>query len=252
MAEPTDTIFREVDEELRREQIAKLWQNYGTYILGAALAIILGVGGYQYYLYSSARAIEAVGTEYDAAAQLITGGKADDARAALEKIAKTGPTGYATLAQLRLAASATKAGKNDDALAAYEALAKSGGADPLLRDFARLQAASLKLDTADWTEMQNRLIELCDNSNAWRFSAREIMGLAAFKAGRLDDARKYMELLLGERKVPPSILERVKITMASIVAAELATAAPAKAGVPVATEPKATEAVKPAEEKKKK
>ncbi len=255
MAEPTDTIFREVDEELRREQLAKLWQAYGTYMIGAAFAIVVGVGGYQYYLHRNARAIEATGARYDAAAQLITAGKTDDARGALEDIAKDGPDGYATLARLRLAAAAAKAGKIDDAVVQYEALAKDGGADQVLRDFARLQTASLKLDTADWTEMQNRLIELCDNANAWRYSARELMGLAALKAGRLDEARKYMELLLGERNVPPSIVERAKVAMASIVAAELAAAAPpvpAKAVEPAKAEPKAPEAVKPAEDKKKK
>jgi len=250
MAEQQDSIFREIDEEMRREQILKIWKNYGTYIIGAALAIILGVGGYQAYLHSKQVAIEASGADYDAAAQLIASGKADEANAALEKIAKTGPAGYAMLSQLRLAAASAKAGKTAEAVASYEALAKDAAADKLFADYARLQAAALRLDQADWTEMQNRLIDLTDNSNPWRYSARELMGLAAFKNGQIEQARKFNELLLGERKVPPSILERVKVVMAAIIAAELAvTTPPAATAAPAQKSP---EPPKSAEEPKKK
>ena len=250
MADNNDTIFREIDEEMRREQLHKIWQNYGTYILGAALAIILGVGGYQFYVAQKTKSIEASGASYDTAAQLIGGGKSGEARAALEQIANNGPAGYATLAQLRLAADAVKAGKTADAVTAYEALSKAPATDSMLADFARLQAASLRLDQADWTEMQNRLIDLTDNSNAWRFSARELMAVAALKAGQIEQARKFGDLLMGERKVPPSILERIKILMASVVAAEVAQATPV--AVPKAEAIKTPEAVKPADEKKKK
>jgi hypothetical protein len=234
MAENNDTIFREIDEEMRREQLHKIWQNYGTYIIAAAAAIILGVGGYQFYLAQQRSSSEASGASYDAAAQLVASGKGDDARLALEKIAKDGPAGYAALAQMRVAAQLAKTGKTADAVAAYEALMKAPGADPTLSGFARLQAASLRLDQADWTEMQNRLLDLTDNASPWRLSARELMALAAFKAGQVEQARKFGDLLMGESRIPPSMLERVKVLMSSVIAAELAMAVPA--GAPKAAE----------------
>jgi hypothetical protein len=88
-----------------------------------------------------------------------------------------------------------------------------------------LQIASLKLDKADWTESQNRLIALTDNANPWRYAARELMGMAAFKAGRFDDAKKFLETLLADRKAPASIAERARIIMGTIVSAELSPAA---------------------------
>ena len=102
----TDQIFREVDEELRREQLAKIWQQYGTYILGAAALIVIGVGGWKWLEARRVTQIEAASIKYDAANQLATDGKADDAQAALALIAKSGPEGYALLAKLRLAAAA--------------------------------------------------------------------------------------------------------------------------------------------------
>jgi hypothetical protein len=217
-----DAIFREVDEELRREQMAKIWEQYGTYILGAAALIVIGVGGWKWQEGRRIQQIEAASIRYDAAGQLATDGKADEAQAALAAMAKTGPDGYATLARLRLAAAAVNAGKTDEAVAAYEGVATARGADPLLADYARLQIASLKLDTADWTETQNRLIALTDNANPWRYAARELMGVAAYKAGRFDDAKTFLESLLADRKAPQTISERARIVMGTIVSAELA------------------------------
>ena len=36
--EPKDMMAREIDEELRRERLLKLWDTYGTYVLAAAVA----------------------------------------------------------------------------------------------------------------------------------------------------------------------------------------------------------------------
>ena len=170
----------------------------------------------------------------------------------LSQASGTGPASGPVLSWRGIAQA--QAGKNEDAIATYEALYKTAGTDSILADFARLQAASLRLDQADWSEMQNRLINLTDNANAWKFSARELMAVAALKAGQIEQARKFGDLLMGERKVPPSILERIKVLMASVVAAELAVATPAvpSAVVPKAEPAKSPEAVKPAEEKKKK
>jgi hypothetical protein len=220
-----DAVFREVDEELRREQMAKIWQQYGTYILGVAALIVVAVGGWKWLEARRISQIETASLNYDAANQLSTDGKADEAQAALAAIAKSGPDGYATLAKLRLASAAVTAGKTDEAVAAYEALAANRSGDPILTDFAKLQIASLKLDKADWTETQNRLIALTDNANPWRYAARELMGLAAFKAGRFDDARKFLETLIADRKAPAAIVERARIIMGTIVSAELSPAA---------------------------
>jgi hypothetical protein len=252
-----DAIFREVDEELRREQLAKIWQQYGTYILAVAGLIIVGVGGWKWQEARRIAQVEAASVKYDAANQLAADGKADDAQAALMAIAKSGADGYGLLAKLRLAAVAVNAGKTDEAVAAYEGIAGNKSGDPILTDYAKLQIASLKLDKADWTESQNRLIALTDNANPWRYPARELMGLAAFKAGRLDDAKKFLGTLIADAKVPASIRSRADIMMGTIVSAELSPAAavppnsPTKAGDSSPADAAKTEPAK-ADPKKKK
>ena len=166
MTDQRDSLAREIDEELRREQLLKLWESYGTYAVAAAAIIIVGIGGYKFYDYRRTVAAEAAGARFTAAAREAAEDKKAEAQKSLESIAATAPTGYATLARLRLAAGDREAGKTDQAAAAFEAIAKERGLDPLLADYARLQAAMLRLDSASWTDMQNRLTDLVADGNA--------------------------------------------------------------------------------------
>ncbi len=238
MADNNDSLIREVDEELRREQLGKLWQRYGTWIVIAALAIPLGVLGYQWNLRSERAAAEAAGARFEAAANLAAEGKSDDAVKAYQELARSGPAGYAALSQLRAAGSLASAGKTTEAIGAYEALARDEAADPLLRDFGRLQAAGLRLGQADWTEMQNRLNDLIVDKAPWRYFAREMLGMAALKAGKPEEARKLLEPMVADPGLPQGLGERVRVLMGQVVAAEQAATAastlPATSAAPVA------------------
>ena len=222
MADGTDTFLREVQEELRREQLTRIWERYGTYLIAAVIVLIAAVAGYKYMEYYRISAAETAGSNYRAALALSEQGKPEDAHKALEAIAAQSSSGYAALAGLRLAADAAKAGKTAEAVAAFEAVAKGSAGDDVLRDHAALQAAMLRLDTADWTEMQNRLNDLTNDKNAWRFSARELLGLAAYKAGRTADARKTFEQLLGDQGTPPSMVERVQLMLSVLTETDVA------------------------------
>ena len=231
MADRTDTFIREVQEELRREQFQRLWERFGNYAIAAAVFLVLGVAGYKYSEYHRISTAEASGARYEAAARLASSGKPEEAQKAFEDIARDSSAGYATLARLQLAAAAAKAGRMPEAVAAYEAIAAGGGApDALLRDYAALQAAVLTLDSADWTQMQNRLNDLSNDRNPWRASARELLGLAAYKAGNLDEARKQYERLLGDKATPPSMVERAQLMMNVLTEAEMAKGAASGGG----------------------
>lgn len=231
MVDHRDSLAREVDEELRREQLLKLWERYGTYIVAAAVLIIAGIGGFKYYEHRRLQAAEAAGARLAQASRELAQDKKAEASKTLDAIAATSPAGYAALARLRLAAADREAGKTAEAAAAYEAIAKSG-IDSLLADYAQLQAAMLRLDGASWTDMQNRLNNIAVDNNPWRFSARELLGLAAQKAGKNEEARTEFQRLLGDRNTPPSIAERARIVMAMLTEAELAKAAPPGAAAP--------------------
>ncbi len=225
MADDRDSLLREVDEELRRDQMQKIWERYSGLIFGVAALIVVGVWGYKFLESRRISAAETAGAEFAAASQLAANSKNDDAQKAFEKIAASGPSGYAALAKLQVAGAQAKAGKSAEALATFDALAKEPGTDDLLKSFAQLQAASLRLGEADFTEMQNRLNSLVGDASPFKTTARELLGFAAFKGGKFEEARKHLEPLLIDPAASRAIQERIKIVMAQITAAE-APAAP--------------------------
>ena len=226
MSNESDSLLREVDDELRREQLEKLWKKYNSLILSVAALIVVAVGGYKILENRRIAAAESAGAEFVSALKFAADKKPEDAAKALQTIADTGPKGYAALAKLHLAGDLVRAGKTDDALKAFEALAKDASSDELLKNYAQLQAASLRLGDADWTEIQNRLTPLAGDTGAFKVSARELLGVAAYKAGKMDEARKYLEPLLIDPSASRAIQDRIKILMTGIAGAEIA----AKAG----------------------
>lgn len=253
MADERDSLLREVEEELRREQMQKLWDRYNGVILGAVALIVVGVGGYKWLESRRIAAAQVAGGEFAAALQLSEDKKDDAAVKAFDKIAKTGPAGYAQLAELNIAGAHARAGRTAEAIAAYDAISAASGGDALLKNYAQLQVASLKLGEADYTEQQNRLKPLATDDSPFKITARELLGLSAFKAGNLADARQYLEPLLIDQKASRAIQERVKIVMGEIARAEAgaATPKPAEAAPAATPDAKPAEAAKPAEPEKK-
>lgn len=227
MANNEDTLMREVEEELRRERMEQLWKKYGSYFLAAAVALVLAVAGYKYYQTSRISAANAAGAAFEEAVHLVDEKKIDEARKAFESLVKTGPGGYRALASLRLAALEADAGNTAKAVGLYQGLVDDAGADPLLKSFAKLQLVALKIGDADFTEVENRLNDLTDDASPWRANARELLALAAFKAGKPDVARKALEQILGDRASPSDVRERAQVLMAEIIAADMAKGADA-------------------------
>lgn len=234
MADRNDSFLREVDEDVRRDQLLKLWEQHGTYVIAAIVALFLGVSAWKWSESRQVNAEEQAGARFEAAARLATENKRDEALAAFAEIAKDGPAGYRALARLRVGAEHARAGRTAEALAGYEALSADSGVDDLLRDFAALQAAMLRLDQADWTEMKNRLTPLVEEKRPWHAPAREILGLAALKAGQSEEATKLFEQVLGDRAATQGMSRRAQEMLAVLTDAAAAKASPQGSAKPAA------------------
>ena len=222
-----DALLREGVEELRRDQLKKLWDEYGTYLIGGAFALLLGVAGWKWWEARRAAQAERAGAQFEQALDLVTAGNQDEARKILQTIGAGSGSGYAMLAQLALAGQAVKAGSLDAAVAAYDAAASRTN-DPLIKDYARLQSVALRIDTADFTEVQNRLNDLIGEKNPWRYLARELVGVAAVRSGKLDEARNLLAPLSTDLRAPAAVRERAGALMNLVVAAELERTQPGK------------------------
>jgi hypothetical protein len=224
MVDRNDALMRELDDEVRAERYKRLWAKYGTYVIAALVAIPVATLIYQVVEQQRISSAESAGAKFEVARRLAADNNSPDAAKAFTELTKSAPTGYATLARFQSAAALVKGGKPAEAVAAFDAITTDGSADPILRDVARMQAAGLRMETADWTEMQTRLAPLTDERNAFRATARELLGLAALKAGQADEARRAFLQVISDSKASAAQRERVNAHMAGLLAAS-----PAKA-----------------------
>ncbi|MCA0425782.1 MAG: tetratricopeptide repeat protein [Proteobacteria bacterium] len=208
-------IFREVDEEFQRDKVAQTLKKHGNLIIGVLLLVVLGVGGWRGWQYMEAQKAAEAGKAFETALALVAEGKEAEGKAALEALAKSAPAGYRILAQFRLAAEQAKT-DGPGAVKAYEALAADAAIDQTLRDLAKVRAGSLLVDSQPFDALQQRLEPLAGAGQAWRLSAREILGTAAFKAGQMDKAAKYFDSVLADPEVSQSMRQRAEVMMALV------------------------------------
>jgi hypothetical protein len=204
----TDQFIREVDEELRRDQLKELWDRFGTLIIAVCVGVVAITAGYNGWVWWQEKQAAEAGDRYLAAQQLIDGEDTAKARQALEAIAGSGPGGYAMLARLRTAALAAQSGDTSTAMANFDAIADDSGADRTIRDLARLRAALIALDTGDLDGAESRVETLAEAGNPWRHAAREIHGTAAYARGDLDAARARFATIQSDVEAPADARSR--------------------------------------------
>ena len=209
-------IFREIDEELRRDNLGKLWTRYGAYIIGLAVLIVVvtaGVVGWREY---QRRQDRAQSVQYAAALALVQKNAPAQAADAFALLGREGSAGPAMLARFEEAALRLKAGDDKAALATYKSLAQDGSLDPVYRDLATLLAALQELNSADPKTVIAEVAPLTAQDNPWHPSALEITALADLKAGDRDKARDIYKGIADDLSAPQGLRARAAEMAASL------------------------------------
>lgn len=226
MVDNNDNLMREVQEEVRKEQLAKLWDKYGVYVIGLVAIFVAGIGAYQLYKGRQASLASEGGTLYSQAQDELTDGKTKEALKTFETLENGGHSGYSALAGLQVAGADLKAGKQAEAKKKFDAIANDANADPILRNFATLQSTALDIGSAGLPEIKNRLNTLAQDGNPWRHYAWELLGMAAYEAGDFTEATKQFDRILSDPDAPQGVAARVKVLMGTIVSKTLAKTSP--------------------------
>ena len=81
-----ESLFREVDEEVRQEQYKKLWDKFGNYFVGLCVVIVASVAGAKGYEHFQVKQSEAAAVVYFDGVKRASDGKFDDALKALAAV----------------------------------------------------------------------------------------------------------------------------------------------------------------------
>ena len=194
-------IFNEVDEEVRREQLKKLWDKYGILVIALAVLVIIGVGGYRANDWYQTKQAGEAGSAFEAAVALSAEGKHAEAEAAFAKVAAEGTPAYKVLAKMREANEASSRDSNA-AIAIYDQLAANGSLGPTFQDLAVLRAGYLLVDTAPFEDVRKRVEPLTAGDRPFRHSARALLALSAWKANDAAALKKWSDMITADADTP--------------------------------------------------
>ncbi len=208
-------LFDEVDEDVRRDQLKKLWDQYSIYIVAGALLIVAAVGGWRGYQYLEAKKAAEAGVTFDKAVELSEQNKHSEAEAAFNDLAAKAPYGYRLLARLRAAA---EVATHDPQAAAklYDDIAGDPGVGASERDLAKVRAAGLLLENASYSSMLQRLEASTAPEATFHHTARELLALSAWRANDMAAARKWLDMIANDGETPPSLRSRAEALQAML------------------------------------
>jgi len=206
-------LFDEVDEDVRRDQLKKLWDQYSIYIVATALLIIASVGGWRGYQYLEVKKAAEAGAAFDKAVELSDANKHAEAEAAFADLAAKAPSGYRVLARLR---TATEVASRDQQAAAkmFDEIAADRSVGAAERDLARIRAAQLLLEKSTYPDMKQRLEAAAAPGATFRHTARELLALSAWRTNDSAATRQWLDLIANDGESPPNLRSRAEALQA--------------------------------------
>ena len=198
-------IFREVEEDVRRERMQKLWKAYGNYAIVLLALLFAGIGGWQFWQRHEIAERQKISDAFIAAQRITNPGAA---AGAFVDLARTAPKGYSLVARLSQANAMLASGQGPGAIDLYKQIAKEDNG--IIGAVARLRAAWALADTNKRTDLTELLAPLDQPGGAWRQSAREVLAYADYRAMNSKAAlAKYSELAL-DPESPEALRARAK------------------------------------------
>ena len=187
-------FIREVDEEVRQDRFRLFLDRYWPALLAVVVLVLAGVGAWRANEYLASQSAQAAGGRYLDALDVARDGKPADAGAAFDAVAKDGTPGYRLLARF---AAAAQVGRTDARAGSrlFDAIAQDSSVDPALQNLARLRANVLLVDVMPYADLKTSLEPLADANNSLRNSARELLAVAALKAGQNEEAGRWLDAI---------------------------------------------------------
>jgi len=211
LAQPPDiseTFVREVDENLRRDQLEDFFKRYGTLLIVAVVLFLAASGGFiwwkQHQVQRSAAQVEKLAAIY----KDIGSGKTDQAPQQLDELAKSGSKAVRASALFARAALALQQNDAKLAVATYKSIADESGLPQAYRDAALVRQTALEFDQIQPADVIARLEPLSKPGQPWFGSAGEMTALALAKQGKRQEAGQLYAAIGKDPGVPQTIRAR--------------------------------------------
>jgi hypothetical protein len=210
-----DSFIDSIKEEIRNEDLQKIWDKYGKIITVALAVFVAAVGAYSVWQKNDAVDREAISHKYSILQGLVSAEKFDTAIPQLRELANVSKREYSTLARLEYAAT-LRANDDKEAIAQYKQIAEDKAADKVLSDLAFIFYVNTCLDMMPESELLEKISEFVEKLKVlakgdWKMLALEALAFCYLKDGKNELAKESLLELAKTPGIPPNMAERTKI-----------------------------------------
>ena len=202
------TFAREVDENLRRDNLRDAARAYGKWAVAGGIVLLLAIGALLFWRDHQSKQAARDGEKLSQAIEDIGNGKIATVPAQLAPLETAHSDAIAVSARLTGAALALQQNDRPKAIAIYKGIAADSGIAQPWRDLATIRLTALDFDSLAPQAVIDRLAPLARPGTPWFGSAGEMTALALLKANRKSEAGRLFGQIAADRTVPDSIRGR--------------------------------------------
>jgi hypothetical protein len=211
-----ETFLREVDEELRRDQLAGFWTKWGLWVAVALVAALAALAGFLYWQHRQTEAAGIEGEKLQAAYDSLGANNVAAASKSLAELAGSNRDGYRALAQFTQADVLLQKNDLKGAAAKFAAIAADASLAKPFRDLALIRQTSAEYDTLKPQVVVERLRPLAVPGGPWLGSAGEMVAVAYIRQNQRPQAGTLFGQIARDPGVPETIRQRA-VQMAGVL-----------------------------------
>jgi hypothetical protein len=225
--DPAESFVREVDENLRRDQLRDMAKSHGKWVVAAVILLLVAVGGYLFWQDRQKQQVAEQTEALSAAIDKIGGGNLKGAAADLTPLSEASNDVVRASAELARAAVALQQNDRKTALDIYKRIAADDGMPQPYRDLATVRGTMIEYDQMKPDEVIARLSPLAEPGKPFFGTAGEMVALATLAKGDRNGAGQIFARIAGDRQVPESIRSRA-VQFAGSLGVDASAALPAE------------------------
>ena len=201
----SEEILSEIEEDLQKERIKKLWNVYGKYIILGVFSVILFVGGWQFYSIWQEKKLE---KESNLFYKILN----EDSFTPFEGKSKFS-LGYDLLSKFQQANSLIKKGDQAAAQGIWSQIALNNSFDKVYRKMAILLSVMYLGDESSLFSEFNEMVSLDDSLGVL---SSEIKANILLKNGNKSQAKEIFQGIINSNKANIRSIERINTVLETL------------------------------------
>ena len=203
-----ESFYREVDEELRRDQMKTYWERFGKLVIAGIVLLLAAIGGFIWWQNQKVVKAGERSETLVSALDEVASGRRNAAIPKLDGLIQSGSDGHRAAALLTKANIAVEAKDLKGAAALFKQVADDGDLAQPYRDLALVKMTAVEFDTLPPQAVIDRLKGLAVAGNPWFGSAGEMVALSHLRLNRPQQAAALFAAMAKDKKLPDTLRSR--------------------------------------------